>query len=34
VLDAGAGTGAASLCLAHRLPGLNVTALEVQAPLA
>jgi len=34
VLDAGAGTGAASLCLAHRLPGLNVTALVVQAPLA
>jgi tRNA1(Val) A37 N6-methylase TrmN6 len=34
VLDAGAGTGAASLCLVHRLPGLAVTALEVQAPLA
>ncbi|MBT5414186.1 MAG: methyltransferase, partial [Rhodospirillaceae bacterium] len=34
VLDAGAGTGAASLCLAHRLPGLAVTALEVQPSLA
>jgi tRNA1(Val) A37 N6-methylase TrmN6 len=29
VLDVGAGTGAVSLCLAHRLPGLDITGLEV-----
>ena len=30
VLDVGAGVGAASLCLAHRVPGCRVTGLEVQ----
>lgn len=34
VLDAGAGAGAVSLCLAYRIGGLSVTALEIQAPLA
>lgn len=30
ILDVGAGVGAASLCLAHRVPGCRVTGLEVQ----
>lgn len=30
VLDVGAGVGAASLCLAHRVPGCKITGLEVQ----
>jgi tRNA1(Val) A37 N6-methylase TrmN6 len=34
VLDAGAGTGAASLCLAVRLPGLRITGLELDAASA
>ncbi|MBO6544619.1 MAG: methyltransferase [Alphaproteobacteria bacterium] len=33
VLDLGAGVGTASLCLAHRLAGIAVTGLEVQADL-
>lgn len=33
VLDAGAGTGAASLCLASRLPECRITALEVDRDL-
>jgi tRNA1(Val) A37 N6-methylase TrmN6 len=33
VLDAGAGTGAASLCLAMRVPGCRVTGLEIQPAL-
>jgi tRNA1(Val) A37 N6-methylase TrmN6 len=33
VLDAGAGTGAASLCLAARVPGCRIVGLEVQRPL-
>lgn len=32
VLDVGAGVGAASLCLAYRVPGCRVTGLEVQRP--
>jgi tRNA1(Val) A37 N6-methylase TrmN6 len=34
VLDAGSGSGAALLCLAARIPNLDVTGLEIQAPLA
>ena len=34
VLDAGAGAGAAALCLAARIPGIAVTALEFQPFLA
>ncbi len=33
VLDLGAGVGAASLCLAARVPGCRVVGLEMQAPL-
>ncbi len=33
VLDAGAGTGAASLCLATRLPGCRILGLEIQPAL-
>lgn len=33
VLDVGAGAGAASLCLAHRAPGVQVTGVEVQRPM-
>ena len=31
VLDVGAGTGAVSLCLAHRCPGVQITGLEREA---
>jgi len=34
VLDLGCGVGAAALCLAARLPGLQVTGLEIQNDLA
>ena len=34
VLDAGCGAGAATLCLAVRLPGCRVTGLELQADMA
>ncbi len=34
VLDAGCGSGAALLCLAARLPNIDVTGLEIQSPLA
>jgi len=34
VLEVGAGTGAASLCLAKRVPGLTVHGLELQRDLA
>jgi len=33
VLDLGSGTGAASLCLAARVPGVHVTGLELQRDL-
>jgi tRNA1(Val) A37 N6-methylase TrmN6 len=33
VLDAGAGTGAASLCLAARVPACRIVGLELQRPL-
>jgi tRNA1(Val) A37 N6-methylase TrmN6 len=33
VFDAGAGTGAASLCLAARLPGVRIVGLEIQREL-
>jgi tRNA1(Val) A37 N6-methylase TrmN6 len=33
VLDAGAGTGAASLCLAARMPECRIVGLELQRPL-
>ena len=33
VLDVGAGVGVASLCLAHRVPDLSITALEIQPEL-
>ncbi len=33
VLDVGSGAGAASLCLAARVPGVRVFGLELQAPL-
>jgi len=33
VLDAGAGTGAATLCLAARVPGLRIVGLEIQREL-
>ncbi|WP_345769881.1 tRNA1(Val) (adenine(37)-N6)-methyltransferase [Skermanella aerolata] len=33
VLDVGAGVGAASLCLAFRVPGAHVTGLELQSDL-
>ncbi len=33
VLDAGAGTGAASLCLAARVPECRIVGLELQRPL-
>ena len=34
VLDVGAGVGAASLCLAFRVPDVQVTGLELQPDLA
>ena len=36
ILDVGSGTGAVSLCLAHRLQNLNpqITGLEIQPELA
>jgi tRNA1(Val) A37 N6-methylase TrmN6 len=34
VLDLGAGTGAAALCLVHRVPGARVVGLELQPALA
>ncbi|HEX6441067.1 MAG TPA: methyltransferase, partial [Stellaceae bacterium] len=34
VLDIGCGSGAASLCLAARVPGLHITGLELQRGLA
>jgi len=34
ILDVGAGVGAAALCLAHRVPGCQVTGIEVQPALA
>lgn len=34
VLDAGCGTGAAMFCLAARVPGLEITGLELQPRLA
>ncbi|UEM21698.1 methyltransferase [Skermanella mucosa] len=34
VLDVGAGVGAATLCLASRVPGADVTGLELQPDLA
>jgi len=34
VLDAGCGTGAAMLCLAARISGIDVTGLEIQPELA
>lgn len=34
VLDAGSGTGAASLCLARRVSGVSVAGLELQAEMA
>ena len=34
VLDAGAGTGAAALCLTHRVTACRVTGLEIQPALA
>ncbi len=33
IADFGSGTGAASLCLAHRVPGCRVTGLELQPQL-
>jgi tRNA1(Val) A37 N6-methylase TrmN6 len=33
VLDAGAGSGAATLCLAARVPGCRIVGLELQRPL-
>jgi tRNA1(Val) A37 N6-methylase TrmN6 len=33
VLDAGAGTGAAALCLSHRVPGCRITGLEREPEL-
>jgi tRNA1Val (adenine37-N6)-methyltransferase len=34
VLDLGCGAGAASLCLGHRVPGLHLSGLELQADYA
>ncbi|RYE50743.1 MAG: methyltransferase domain-containing protein, partial [Hyphomicrobiales bacterium] len=34
VLDLGCGAGAAALCLGHRVPGLSLAGLEVQADYA
>jgi tRNA1(Val) A37 N6-methylase TrmN6 len=34
VFEAGMGTGVAALCLAHRVPGLEITGIEVQARYA
>jgi tRNA1(Val) A37 N6-methylase TrmN6 len=34
VLDVGTGTGVVAICLAHRLPGLSVDGLELQADLS
>lgn len=34
VLDVGTGVGVVALCLAHRLPGLSVDALEIQPGMA
>ncbi|MBQ1612591.1 MAG: methyltransferase [Alphaproteobacteria bacterium] len=30
ILDLGSGTGAISLCLAHRFPQANITGFEIQ----
>ena len=34
ILDVGSGTGAVSLCLAHRFPECDITGLEIQPRLA
>ena len=34
ILDAGAGVGAAALCLAHRVSGCRTTGIEIQTALA
>jgi tRNA1(Val) A37 N6-methylase TrmN6 len=34
VFEAGMGTGVAALCLAHRVPGIQITGIEVQARYA
>ena len=34
ILDAGTGTGAAAMCLAHRVPGTTILGIEVQPALA
>jgi len=34
ILDAGTGSGAAALCLARRLPGVTIEAIEIQPDLA
>lgn len=34
VFEAGMGTGVAALCLAHRVPGIHITGIEVQARYA
>ena len=34
VLDVGCGTGAAMFCLAARIPGIDITGLEIQPALA
>ena len=34
VLDVGSGTGAASLCLAARIPGVEITGIEIQSEYA
>src|SRR4029079_6534269 len=34
VVEAGLGTGVAALCLAHRVPGVNITGIEVAARYA
>jgi tRNA1(Val) A37 N6-methylase TrmN6 len=34
VFEAGLGTGVAALCLAHRVPGVNITGIEVAARYA
>lgn len=33
ILDAGAGVGAAALCLAHRVPGCRIVAVDIQEEL-
>lgn len=34
ILDIGSGTGAISLCLAHRFPDISITGIEIQPELA